>query len=398
MAKHNTQWRRWSAVASHFPHRSLSAVETRGVDLCKLLHEEYQRLALLHSSSSTALASATISATRSDASNGTSSQTTDCARTSMELRNDDDEDVKNDGTTGEDDEDDIERALSLTQEDTTVNLSTRSICRRICAMPLQENIQLLRRLRTERPPGLVRSFIWSPEEDELLQRAMAEQGSGGGGVHQWTKVAEIVSTKSARQCLSRWHSLNPEINHGLWTHVEDELLRHAVQVQQQLQQPLWSEGDVQHGKLHWAKVAALVPGRIGAQCRARWYNKLNPDLNTKPWTLEDDRCLLVHKHALGNKWVEIEKRSQARSTNSLVSRWSSIKRRLEHFLLFKRGWTKREVEEKFAPYDFGKHHKEVSSSVAIVVYLLCLRSFSGQSSFLVLSMIIDLPFDLLLYV
>ncbi len=48
-----------------------------------------------------------------------------------------------------------------------------------------------------------------------------------------------------------------------------------------------------YGAKKWSKIAAELPGRIGKQCRERWHNHLNPDINKKPWTLEEDRLIIM---------------------------------------------------------------------------------------------------------
>jgi transcriptional activator Myb len=58
---------------------------------------------------------------------------------------------------------------------------------------------------------------------------------------------------------------------------EDEKVRHLVGV---------------YGAKKWSKIAAELPGRIGKQCRERWHNHLNPGINKKPWTEEEDRRII----------------------------------------------------------------------------------------------------------
>lgn len=41
----------------------------------------------------------------------------------------------------------------------------------------------------------------------------------------------------------------------------------------------------------WSEIAASIPGRMGKQCRERWFNHLNPELTKAPWTDEEDGIL-----------------------------------------------------------------------------------------------------------
>jgi hypothetical protein len=42
----------------------------------------------------------------------------------------------------------------------------------------------------------------------------------------------------------------------------------------------------QYGGKHWARIASLLPGRTGKQCRERWCNNLDPSLKKGAWTNE----------------------------------------------------------------------------------------------------------------
>jgi hypothetical protein len=58
--------------------------------------------------------------------------------------------------------------------------------------------------------------------------------------------------------------VNPDLVKGAWTAEEDSQLLQLVQV---------------HGPQDWNLIAEHIPGRIGKQCRERWHNSLNPELN-----------------------------------------------------------------------------------------------------------------------
>jgi hypothetical protein len=49
----------------------------------------------------------------------------------------------------------------------------------------------------------------------------------------------------------------------------------------------------------------MVPGRTYTQCRYRWVDNLDPDINTGRWTEEEDATLIegVNKH--GHQWVPV---------------------------------------------------------------------------------------------
>ena len=38
-----------------------------------------------------------------------------------------------------------------------------------------------------------------------------------------------------------------------------------------------------HGPHRWNFIAENIPGRVGKQCRERWHNHLNPNVNKSAW-------------------------------------------------------------------------------------------------------------------
>ena len=70
--------------------------------------------------------------------------------------------------------------------------------------------------------------------------------------------------------------LKPGLVKGPWSATEDQIIRNCVE----------------SGITSWVRIADHVPGRVGKQCRERWYNHLVPGLKKTPWTAEEDATLL----------------------------------------------------------------------------------------------------------
>ena len=153
-----------------------------------------------------------------------------------------------------------------------------------------------------------RATKWTQQEDDLLIVLVKENPKVN-----WNEIAPKFPGKTAQQISERWSKVvNPDLIKGSWTRQEDELIIEFVR---------------QYGTKNWTKLAALLPGRIGKQCRERWRNHLDPSNNKGAWTPEEDALLVELHNKFGNAWVKIASQMPGRSDNSIKNRWNSTLRK-----------------------------------------------------------------------
>lgn len=56
---------------------------------------------------------------------------------------------------------------------------------------------------------------------------------------------------------------------------------------------------------NWIAVASLFKNRTDVQCRERWCNILDPNLNGSDWTKEEDEMLMTMVEKYGQKWSQV---------------------------------------------------------------------------------------------
>lgn len=76
----------------------------------------------------------------------------------------------------------------------------------------------------------------------------------------------------------------------------------------------------------WSWIADQMPGRNPRQCRERWTNYLNPNLNHGEWTDEEDKIILEKRETYGAKWAVIASYLNGRSGNDVRNRWLMLMR------------------------------------------------------------------------
>lgn len=97
-----------------------------------------------------------------------------------------------------------------------------------------------------------------------------------------------------------------------WTPEEDRALIESVRI---------------HGTKNWIAVATLVPDRNSKQCRERWTAQLDPSLNHKEFTPQEDAIIILQHQANGPYWAKIAAYLPGRSACAIKNRFNWLSRR-----------------------------------------------------------------------
>ncbi|CAK85884.1 unnamed protein product (macronuclear) [Paramecium tetraurelia] len=150
--------------------------------------------------------------------------------------------------------------------------------------------------------------LWDATEDAQL-RVQYEKHNG-----KWNEIAKHMPGRNVSQCCQRWRRLQPVkiIKRKQWTQVEDEKILELVQ---------------QHGK-NWKLIALHFPGILSKQIRERYINKIDPEINTGPWTEAEDATIIKLYQEYGGKWSLISSHLKGRPENMVKNRFYCYIRRV----------------------------------------------------------------------